>query len=613
MLDFSQIESGDFKISRDPFEVQQCVEDVLDLMTSRIAEKSLELSALISPDVPQQVIGDYVRLRQILINLVSSAIKFTQIGEIVITVSWKNGAEGQGRLLFAIRDTGVGIATEELDKLFKAFSQANRSIAQQYGGTGLGLLICKQLCELMGGEISVNSTIGEGSTFSFSIIADAAQYDESMAERIVENLPELYKTTTNLAGKRILLVCNNPNIGQAIVMYTQAWQISTQIVQSGSDAMLLFHSTNFDAVLIDENLVEMDALELANDILQIFCDLKLVLLTFVSLIGSEISKSRSAKFAAHINKPITASKLYQTLINIFYAEQAKLISDNLKPANISPSNPELDMAQEIPLSVLIVEDNLVNQQVLLKMLKKLGYQAETVSNGQKGVEAVTQKTYEIIFMDLKMPIMDGLTATTHIRQLPNRQPWIIGLSANSFAESHNSALAVGMDEYLTKPLLPEDLIAALERVPKTFIKDVPQEVLQISPEPVTEIAFPKPNTSSINLAIFSSIENSVGKENLSEVIDNYFSQAEREIANMRTAFNNQDIVTLEANNHSLKGGSGLFGATKLLKFCRSLQFMCRICIEANQYAIDDINQIGVVLQNIEEEYQLVKQALKALQ
>ena len=609
VLDFSQIESGDFKISRDPFEVQQCVEDVLDLMTSRIAEKSLELSALISPDVPRQVIGDYVRLRQILINLVSNAIKFTQIGEVVITVSWKNEAEGQGRLLFAIRDTGVGIATEELDKLFKAFSQANSSIAQQYGGTGLGLLICKQLCELMGGEISVNSTIGEGSTFSFSIMADAAQNDESMAEHIVENLPELYKITTNLAGKRILLVCNNPNIGQAIVMYTQAWQISTQIAESGSDAMLLFESANFDAVLIDENLPEMDALELANDIHQIFCDLKLVLLTFVSLIGSEISKSRSAKFAAYINKPITASKLYQTLINIFYPEQAKLISDNLNPANISPSNPELDIAQEIPLSVLIVEDNLVNQQVLLKMLKKLGYQAEAVGNGQKGVEAVTQKTYEIIFMDLKMPIMDGLTATTHIRQLPNPQPWIIGLSANSFAESHKSALAVGMDEYLTKPLQPEDLSAALERVPKTFIK----KVLPISPESDIEIALPKPSNSSINLAIFTSIENSVGKENLLEVIDNYFNQAEREIANMRAAFNNQDIVTLEANNHSLKGGSGLFGATKLLKFCRSLQFMCRICIESNQYAIDDIDQIGIVLQNIEAEYHLVKQALQDLQ
>ena len=522
----------------------------------------------------------------------------------------------------------------DLDKLFKSFSQANHSIARQYGGTGLGLVICKQLCELMGGEISVNSTIGEGSTFSFSIMANARELseDSNQVENQTKNQPKNISASEaiapNLTGKHILVICNNRNIGQAIAMYAKAWQISTQIAESGSDAMLLFESANFDAVLIDENLVDMDALELADDIHQIFPALKLVLLTFpktnVNAISSENASEnvfekakRNAAFAAYINKPITSSKLHQTLINIFYPEQAKLISDEFSSTNIIPANPESNINQEIPLSVLIVEDNLVNQQLLLKMLKKLGYRAKAVDNGLKGVEAVTEKPYEIIFMDLQMPIMDGLIATTHIRQLPNRQPWIIGLSANSFVESQKSALAVGMDEYLSKPLLPEDLVAALNRVPKTFIKEVsqevPKEVLQISPEPATEITLPKPNTSSINLAIFSSIENSVGKENLSEVIDNYFNQAEREIANMRAAFNNQDIVTLEANNHSLKGGSGLFGATKLLKFCRSLQFMCRICIESNQYAIDDIDQIGVVLQNVEEEYKLVKQALKALQ
>jgi CheY-like chemotaxis protein len=469
----------------------------------------------------------------------------------------------------------------------------------------------------MGGTISVNSTIGEGSTFSFSIMTSAIANPIKEAapdhERIVENLSALSERELNLEGKRILLICSNPHIGQAIVMYTKAWHICTQIAESGSEAMLLFESSNFDAVLIDENLGEMDALDLANDIHQIFPGLKLVLLTFVKTLSeamdSERSKPRSPKFAAYINKPITSSKLYQTLINIFYPEQAKPIPNNVNSANISPSNP----AKEIPLSVLIVEDNLVNQQLLSMMLKKLGYQAEAVNNGQKAVEAVTKKTYEIIFMDLQMPIMDGLTATTHIRQLPNRQPWIIGLSANSYAESHKSALAVGMDEYLAKPLTSENLSAALKRVPKTFIKEVPKEVSQKPPEPDTERSLPKPSNSSINLAIFTSIENAVGKENLSEVIDNYFSQAEREISNMRAAFNNQDIVTLEANNHSLKGGSGLFGATKLLKFCRSLQFMCRICIESNEYASNDVDQIGIVLQNIEEEYDLVKQALKALQ
>ena len=267
------------------------------------------------------------------------------------------------------------------------------------------------------------------------------------------------------------------------------------------------------------------------------------------------------------------------------------------------------MAKDLPLSILIVEDNPINQQLLLKMLKKLGYQAEVVDNGQKAVESVSQKMYDIIFMDLQMPIMDGLTATKHIRQMSQRQPWIIGISANSFSESQKSALAVGMNEYLTKPLHSEGLIAAIKRISKS----VPQGVLQIVPEISIETSVSQPNNSSIDLAIFTSVENSVGKENLLEIIDNYFNQAEQEIASMRAAFNKQDILTLEANNHSLKGGSGLFGATKLLKLCRSLQFMCRICLETNEYAIDDINQIGLVLQNIGAEYDLVKQALKSLQ
>jgi len=642
VLDFSRIESGHFALEHSPFNLQQCVDEVLELVTARITEKSLELSVLISSDVPSEIMGDHMRLRQILINLVSNAIKFTETGEIVVTVHAKLNIPQPNNyeLSFSVRDTGIGIAIEDLGKLFKSFSQANNSIARQYGGTGLGLVICKQLCELMGGTISVNSTIGEGSTFSFSIMAnaitkpskDAAQDDESVAEDILENLSELCEREVNLGGKRILLVCNNANIGQAIAMYTQAWQISTQISKSASDAMLLFESANFDAVLIDENLVDIDALELANDIHQIFPDLKLVLLTFVKVNVNESAfekslekafestKMNSAKFAAYINKPITSSKLYQTLINIFYPKQAKSIPDSPNSANNSasnPSTPEQVTTKEIPLSVLIVEDNLINQQLLLKMLKRLGYQVEVVSNGQKAVEAVTQKNYEIIFMDLQMPIMDGLTATTHIRQLPNRQPWIIGLSANSFAESHKSALAVGMDEYLTKPLAPEDLSTALIRVAQTFAKDVlqisPQLNIKIPPQTCTKKNPPKLDSSSINLGIFKSIENSVGKENLSEVINNYFNQAEREIAIMRHAFTNQDIVTLEANNHSLKGGSGLFGATQLLKLCRSLQFMCKICIESNEQAIDDIEQIGIVLQNIEEEYDLVKQALKALQ
>jgi PAS domain S-box-containing protein len=259
VLDFSRIESGHFELEQRPFNLQQCVDQVLELMTARIADKSVELSVLINPDAPKEIMGDHIRLRQILINLVSNAIKFTERGEIVITVTSQLSIPETNsyKLVFSVRDTGIGIAPKDLDNLFKSFGQANNSIARQYGGTGLGLVICKQLCELMGGAISVNSTIGEGSTFSFSIITsaianpikEAAPDHESIAEDIVENLSALSERELNLEGKRILLICSNPHIGQAIVMYTKAWHICTQIAKSGSEAMLLFESSNFDAVM----------------------------------------------------------------------------------------------------------------------------------------------------------------------------------------------------------------------------------------------------------------------------------------------------------------------------------------------------------------------------
>ncbi len=583
ILDFSRIESGQFELEVRPFKLEQCIEEVLDLMTSRTAEKSLELSALINSDVPQQFLGDYNRLRQILVNLVSNAIKFTEAGEIAITVDARliKQETNTYELLVDVRDTGVGIAPEAISRLFKAFSQADSSIARQYGGTGLGLAICKQLCELMGGEIWVNSTVGKGSTFSFKIVA------ESIPTEPMPIAPEL-------KGKRILIINSNSTIQEVISIYAQAWKLIPQCAYSPTEALQLLSESTFDVVLIDVQMVDslqINALELAQSIQEVFPDLKLVLLTSVK----EIGDSLTVRFADYITKPISASKIYQSLVNVFTLKAP--IARSHYP---SPQKFNKIFSQSYPFRVLVAEDNPVNQQVLLLMLENLGCHAESVENGQKAIASLERNTYDVIFMDIQMPIMDGVTATKGIRQLTNRHPWIIGLSANAFVESRESALLAGMNDYLTKPLQVENLIAALQKVPQ-------QRPVEYHAPPIITVNDAEP---VLDLSTLANLEDSIGSQNLDELILVYLEHSQQAINTMKEAFKERDIIKIESENHALKGGSGTFGATKLLRFCQSLQSLCRTCLASQQVPYEHIEQIGSLLRNIEEEYSYLAQAFQ---
>ena len=582
ILDFSRFESGRFELEEYPFKLQQCVEEVLDLMTSRTADKSLELIALIDLDVPQQIIGDHSRLRQILVNLVSNAIKFTERGEIVVTVKSKliDQETNLYELLFDVRDTGIGIEPDAIARLFKAFSQADNSISRKYGGTGLGLAICKQLCELMDGEIGVKSTVGKGSTFSFSIRAVA------IASEPIAIAPEL-------KGKRILSVNSHPTSQQAIALYTQQWQVSTQIACSATEALQLLELSPFDAVLIDRQLADSDAIELARNIQDSFPDLNLVLVTYLTAIANPSPVS----FADCIFKPISASKLSQVFTRIFSSAKnpisptSNLISNSSLSSNLISPTLDEKFAIDHPLQILVVEDNPVNQQILLLMLEKLGYKSEAVENGLEALNALKRQAYDLIFMDIQMPIMDGLTATQNIRQLSYRHPWIIGLSANASIDSRESALSAGMDDYLTKPLRVKVLIAALRRVPQILISASGQHTL--------------------DLATLDTLEDSIGKQDLSKLIIVYLEHSSQAIARMKEAFKNRDLVALEAENHSLKGGSGTFGATQLFELCQDLQFICKILIKSNRHTSEDIEKIESILKNIEAEYNHVAQAFQS--
>ena len=593
ILDFSRIESGHFELEERPFKLQQCIEEVLELMSSRTAEKFLELVPFVSLDVPQQLIGDYTRLRQILVNLVSNAIKFTESGEIIITVNSRliDHQTNIYEVHFDVRDTGIGIAPEAISKLFKAFSQADNSIARQYGGTGLGLAICKQLCELMGGEIGVSSNVGKGSTFSFSIQVRA----------IIEDA-DTTAIAPDLRGKRILSVNTNSTLQQAIALYTQPWEMNLQAVYSAANALQSLTTSNFDVILIDRQLIEsdgsqMDGLELAKHIQEIFPELNLILLTPVNIILNENDNANLACFGDYITKPISASKLYQAFCNIFSEKVPTIPQDATNTRTQAPfASDEIlrdeNFAQCYPFKILVVEDNPVNQKILLLMLENLGYKAGFTENGQKAINAFLDQAYDLIFMDIQMPIMNGLTASKSIRQLPSQQPWIIGLSANAFSESRESAMSAGMNDYLTKPLKTSSLIAALQRIPQ-------HQHLAIHSQP------------PVDLSILSNLEDSVGTQNLDELINVYLEHSAKAIATMKEAFQAQDFVKIEAHNHSLKGGSATFGAAQLFSSCQALQSICKKLIKSNAHTEEDISKIASLLENIEDQYNYVYQTFQS--
>jgi len=582
ILDFSHIESGRFELKEHPLDLEKCLEEVLDLMTSRVAEKLLELISIINLDVPKQIIGDHNRLRQILVNLVSNAVKFTDSGEIVITVDSKliDQETNSYELLFNVHDTGIGIPPEAISKLFQAFSQADNSISSQYGGTGLGLVICKQLCELMDGHIDVKSTVGKGTTFSFSVRVTAIA---------TENLSEPIEIAPELKGKSILSVNSNSKLQQAIALYTQSWDIDMQVASSANEALQLMNLCIFDAVLIDIQLGEVVALDLARTIQDFFPTIDLVLLTTVSA----STHSSSVLFADTITKPLSASKLYQTFINLFTMKDPKPSTCSSIPSSSSVTLDE-NFAKRYPFKILVVEDNLVNQQILLLLLENLGYEAKAVENGLEAVKALTNEAYDLLFMDIQMPIMDGLTASKNIRQLPDRHPWIIGLSANAFSESRNAAVSAGMDEYLTKPLQIESLIAAMQGVPRHLILKTTQPIS-------------KPAHQSLNLATLTGLENMIGAEDLSKLINTYLEHSAQVIPNMKAALKNKDFVAMESENHSFKGGSSIFGATQLVDFCQELQSLCKSYIQSNNYTNEYIAKVESILQQMEVEFDHISQ------
>ena len=454
ILDFSKIEAGRMDIEVQPFDLRECVESALDLVATRAAEKRLDLAYVFEGEIPAAIAGDVTRLRQVLLNLLSNAVKFTEKGEVVLTVQSRPVPEGPWTLDFAVRDTGIGLSSEGMAKLFQSFSQADSSTARKYGGTGLGLAISRKLAELMGGTMTAHSAgVGLGSTFRFSILAAPASLPDQARRNFAGEQP-------GLVGCRVLVVDDNATNRKLLELQCGKWGMRPHAFESPFAALEAVKAgARFDLGILDMQMPEMDGLSLARQLVQQGVTWPLVL--FSSLGRREVADDASL-FRAFLTKPLRQSQLFDTLMTLLAQEPVR------RPApQPVASRPALDagLGQRHPLRILLAEDNAVNQKLALRLLQQLGYRADVASNGLEAIQCVERQPYDLVLMDVQMPEMDGLEATRRIvgRWPAQSRPRIVAMTANAMQGDREDCLAAGMDDYVTKPIRPDRLVQALEQ------------------------------------------------------------------------------------------------------------------------------------------------------
>lgn len=611
ILDFSKIEAGQMELEEQPFDLRQAVEASLDLVAARAAEKKLDLAYAIDPDTPEAITGDVTRLRQVLANLLSNAIKFTDEGEVVLRVSSKRldskrhvpgrreaideGNSGvRHRLHFSVRDTGIGIPPERQDRLFQSFSQVDASTTRRYGGTGLGLAISKRLCQLMGGTMWVESTVGKGSTFHFTIEAADAPAPER---------PYLDSEQPQLEGRHLLIVDDNETNRRILKRQAESWGISCYAAASPAEALSQLGSEEpFDAAILDMQMPEMDGLQLAAELRRLPDreNLPLILLTSLGgLAGEEKPTAESVSLAAVLTKPVKSSQLYEVLVEIFVGRPVHVRRQPPQTAQFDPQ-----MAARLPLHILLVDDNSTNQRLGLRLLERFGYRADVAANGKEAIEALERQAYDVILMDVQMPVLDGLEATRRIRQraeLP--QPYIVAMTADAMSEDRAACLTAGMDDYVSKPIRVQALVQALERSAASGVAAGPAVPLN-PPEPDSPMPADDPGNEVLDVNALARLQEMMGGDAaiLEELIEGFFQDAPQLLADMRegVAAGNAPPVRLAA--HSLKSNAADFGATRLRDLCRELETAAKS---------ESVTGRMDLVAEIETEFERVRTALEA--
>jgi PAS domain S-box-containing protein len=561
ILDYSKIEAGNMELEWLPFDLQESVESSIELLALKAREKKLDLVYLIEPDVPGWVYGDMARLRQILVNLLSNALKFTEQGEVFVLV--RNSTEQlppapratPGRSLtleVCVKDTGIGIPADKLDRLFQAFSQVDSSTARRFGGTGLGLAISRRLVEVMGGQLWVESEPGVETRFTFSFSTEAAEPVE----------PEEGIDRAELRGKRALLVDDNVTNLRILGVQAQRWGMLHEACASPAAALALVEAGgHFDVVITDMHMPEMDGVAFARKLRALRTQLPIVLLSSVSMRQTPDAEL----FASVLTKPARQLALFEALLAALPA--AKQVERAPDAGRVSQF--DVQLAHRMPLRILLAEDNEVNRKVALRMLKGFGYDADVAGNGLEAIAAVQRQPYDLVLMDIQMPEMDGLEATRRIvRDVAfELRPRIVAMSANALREDADAALLAGVDDYVVKPISVPMLRVALERSSALIaVRDSQPGAL---PGAVRRQAAAAPVLDEAQLKNFLDLDPS--GEFLQGLLVSFAANSRQALADVRQAVANDNAPAVVDVMHQLKGTSGTLGVKELRRLCIALE------------------------------------------
>ncbi|MFZ2958041.1 MAG: response regulator [Candidatus Ozemobacteraceae bacterium] len=556
VLDFSKIEAGKMSFEIMDFELRTNVESALELLAERAFRKGLELNFLFLAGTPEWVATDPGRLRQIIVNLLGNAIKFTEKGEVIIRVSSEPVEGDRMKIRFEVIDTGIGIPQDIQKLLFQPFTQADASTTRKFGGTGLGLSISKRLSEMLGGEIGVISEPGKGSTFWFTI--SVGQAKPKTEETIVP---------VSLNGARALIVDDNATNRDVLYHQLKGYSMESERVQTAPEALELLRSSppgerRFDVILLDLGMPEMDGLMLAKEIqkLPTYRDIPMILLTSFIKRG-QTQEMRDAGIRGYLTKPIRARKLADCLCAVL----AEARGHGTSPSLVTHYS-LLEKVRESMGRVLVAEDNIVNQKVACKVLEKLGFRADVVANGTEAVQAIKKIPYDAIFMDCQMPEMDGYEATQEIRAFEGerRHSLIIAMTGSTLNSDRKKCSDAGMDEYLSKPLVPEDLQRVLQRHFAQRFRETPAKAAHLFARADRPLVLNERKLAQLReMGIFD------------EIASLFILTAGEHEQAIRRAFEKQDIAAILKAAHSLKGSAGNMGAEQLATLCRELENACR--------------------------------------
>ncbi len=570
ILDFSKIEAGKLELDHHPFEIHTCIEEALDLLAPKAAEKKLDLAYNVDDSIPKILVSDVTRLRQVLVNLLGNAVKFTNTGEVAVEV--KPATHGQRTLEpghehdaslathpeqwllhFSVRDTGIGIPLDKQHRLFKSFQQVDASTTRHFGGTGLGLAISKRLVELMGGRIWVDSDAGKGSTFHFTILAHGGA---------ATTPPPWQNPQPQLTGKRLLIAEDGVTNTRILRHRLQLWGMNVTTVASASEAIAaLAGDQSFDGAILDLQLPGTDGFDLTRDIR------KLPRGRFLPLLLLSASRVRTDDFRAaeldvsqFVHKPIRPGQLLESLCRALSVQVQRDKKSTFTPGLDS------DFARRLPLRILLADDNPINQKVGLSVLTKLGYQADLAGNGHEVIKAIEQRPYDILFLDVQMPEMDGMECTRIVcqRWTRDKRPVVIAMTGNALMGDREKCLAAGMDDYISKPVRVADLQAALERWgPTKMIKHDTSYFLR------------HPDSLSPGLlddgviADLRDMPPTNGLSMLRELIDLYLESAPARV--LQIVQSADDARKLAFHAHALKSMSLNMGARRIVELSQRLE------------------------------------------